>query len=228
MSYEEKMAAIQKLRGQVSSMANMVEAKERNLSNKESLLRQGQIPTDNPRDVEKNMMRNLGPMLAPGNLGDINKIIWPFYFTTESPGTPIAPNETFQTGFSVTQEAAFIMMSYTKVVYNAGTLAAPAAVWTYADPNTNTLINRSPGLVYTLRDGSSARQLFNSAIELGHHGNPRFPTKWPRPIMFLPNQVIQIAFTNTDPQNLYVPFITGFGYRMRVEDAQNFLSLIYA
>lgn len=222
MSMQQKMSELQKLRAQVASIANTIQAKERNLNIKEQQIRQGQLPVENAKDLEVNMARNLGPTLSPGNLGDINKIIWPYYFTTEIPDGPIAPNETFQTGFSITQEAAFIMMSFTKVVYDGA-----STPWSYLDPNTPGLSNRAPGLSFTIRDGSSSRQFFNSAIEMGHYGNPRFPTKLPRPIMFLPNQIVQIAFTNSHPTREYVPFITAFGYRMRIEDSQRLLSLVY-
>jgi hypothetical protein len=87
--------------------------------------------------------------------------------------------------------------------------------------------NSCPGLQFGIRDGSSSRQFFNTPMEINHYGNPRFPTKLPRPIMFLPRQNVQIQFTNTHPTNRYLPVITGFGYRMRIEDAQNFLSLVY-
>jgi hypothetical protein len=225
MSYEQKMSELQRLRSQVDSLSQIVQSKARNLDMKENQLRQGQISVENARDLEVNMNRNLGPMLAPGNLGDINKIIWPYYFSTELPAEPIGPNETFQTGFSITQEAAFIMMSYTKVVYDA---TPPFDVaWQYLNPNEDGIDNLAPELTFTFRDGSSSRQFFNSAIEIGHYGNPRFPTKFPRPIMFLPNQSVQVAFVNSHPTREYVPILTAFGYRMRIEDAQNLLSLVY-
>lgn len=224
MSYEEKFAYLQKLQSQVSSIGNMVTAKERNIMEKESLMRQGQVPNQGPQDLEKNMRRNLGPMLAPGNLGDINKVIWPYYFSTEVPTSPIAANETFQTGFSVTQEAAFVLMSFTKAIYVESGL-----IWQYLNPNDeSTLTNQAPNLTFTLRDGSSSRQFYNQPMQMQNYGNPRFPTKLPRPVMLLPNQVMQVAFVNSNASLSYIPRMTFFGYRIRIEDAQNFLSLMYA
>lgn len=224
----EKIQMIQKLRRQVTQMGQANDAREKNLDEKEAMLRQGQLPVRNPQDLERNMSRNLGPMLAPGNLGDINKVCWPYYFSTEIPQTTVGPNETFQTGFSITQEAAFIMMSFTKTVYLASGVTAPDyQPWTYLDPNQAGVANRAPGLTFTLRDGSSSRQLYDRPIEIQHYGNPRFPTKLPRPIMFLPNQSVQVAFVNSHAVNRYVPSITVFGYRVRIEDAQNLLSLVY-
>lgn len=224
-TYEQQLQILNNLRNQVSSIKNIVDKKADTLVQREALIRQGQVPMNNARDLGRNLQRNLGPMLAPGNVGDINKIIWPFYFSTEIPENSLGQNETFQTGFSVTQEASFILMSLTKTVY----IETAPNEFIYADPNeTSTAVNSCPGLQFTLRDGSSSRQFFNFPMEIGHYGNPRFPTKLPRPIMFLPNQNVQIAFTNTHPTNKYLPIITGFGYRMRVEDAQKFLSLVYA
>lgn len=225
MSYEQELKNLVKLRNQVKDIQQIVNSKAKNLQTLESQLRQSQLPVSNARDMERNMHKNLGPLLTPGNLGDINRVIWPFFFTTDTPEESIGQNQTFQTGFSVTQEAAFILMSFTKTVY----LETDENEFTYADPNDSSIANNlCPGLTFTLRDGSSSRQLFNTPIEMGHYGNPRFPTILPRPIMFLPNQNVQIAFTNTHPTNLYLPKITCFGYRIRVEDAQNFLGLVYA
>ena len=78
---DAQMQALQDLRRQVQGIADIVNSKSKNLEVKESLLRQGQIPSTDPRDIEKNLSRNLGPILAPGNLGDINKIIWPYFFS---------------------------------------------------------------------------------------------------------------------------------------------------
>lgn len=223
-TYEQKLQILNNLRNQVSSIKNIVDSKANAVAAREAQVRQLQVPMNNARDLEKNLQRNLGPMLAPGNVGDINQIIWPFYFTTEVPSSSLAQNETFQTGFSVTQEACFVLMSITKVVY----LESAPNEFVYADPNDYSVAaNSCPGLQFTIRDGSSSRQFFNFPMEMSHYGNPRFPTKLPRPIMFLPNQNVQIAFTNTHESNKYLPTITGFGYRMRIEDAQRFLSLVY-
>lgn len=226
LSYEEKMRQVQQLQAQVQGISSKVNAKANALAQKESLLRTGQIPVNNLRDLERNMSKNLGPMLAPGNLGDINKIIWPYFFSTEIPITAPAANQTLQTGFSVTQEASFILMSLTKSAFIQDALDPDK--FTYADPNDPSFgFDSTPGLTFTLSDRSSSRQFFNQPIGLSNYGNPRFPTKLPRPVMFLPNQSIQVAFTNSHPTNIYLPFLTAFGYRMRIEDAQNFLGLVY-
>lgn len=218
MSYERQLQELEMLRNQVSRLAEFVEGKEGQLKQMESMISQGQAQSNSPQNLQYNLRNSLGPLMTPGNVSDLNSVIWPFYFTTEVPEESIGPNETFQTGFSVTQEAAFIMMSYTKTVY-----LDDEGQWGYLNPSNSP---SAPGLQFTFRDGSSSRQLFNSPINIDLYGNPRFPTKWPRPIMLLPNQVMQVQFVNTHPTQSYVPFITAFGYRMRIEEAQKFLSLV--
>lgn len=223
MDYATKMKELQALNSQVQNIQAIVNSKANQIAIKESLLKQNQMPNDSAQQLEYNMANALGPLLTPGNIGDINSVIWPFYFTTDVPDSPLAANETFQTGFSVTQEAAFIMMSFTKTVYLVEG-EEPDESWTWLDPS---LQPSAPGLVFTLRDGSSSRQLFNTPINIDAYGNPKFPTKFPRPVMLLPNQVMQVAFTNTHPTNVYVPMLTAFGYRIRIDQAQKLLSLVY-
>lgn len=223
MDYEQQMAQLQKLAEQVKNISQIVDAKERAIQQRESLLRQSQLPNYSAQNLEFNLRNDLGPLLTPGNIGDVNSVIWPFYFTTDRPDTPLAANETFQTGFSVTQEAAFIFMSFTKSVYLVEGEDEDAS-YTYLNP---AFQPSAPGLVFTLRDGSSSRQLFNRPINIDNYGNPRFATKLPRPVMLLPNQVMQVAFTNQHPTNVYLPFITAFGYRIRIDEAQKLLSLVY-
>lgn len=224
MSFEQELARLQQLQRQVEGIQQIVNAKEHDISRREQLLRQGQRPNNSAQNLQYNMSNALSPMLTPGNIGDINAVIWPFYFTTDIPEQSLAQNETFQTGFSVTQEAAFIFMSFQKTVYLAQG-DEPDESWTYLDPDAGQ--PSAPGLTFTLRDGSSSRQLFNTPMAMDSYGNPRFPTKFPRPVMLLPNQVMQIQFTNTHDSNKYVPFITAFGYRLRIDEAQKFLSLVY-
>ena len=226
--FDQKLNELQKVKSQVDTMSAHLDAREKGLSMRESLARQQQTPNANARDLEFNMRNNMAA-LAPGNVGDINKIIWPYWFSTPAPATPIGAGQNFQTSFSITQEAAFIMMSFTKAVYKVNPDNANA--WEFLDPNNlNAPIYQAPGLAFTIRDSSSSRQFFNTPIPLSNYGNQRFPSKFPRPLLFLPRQQVQVAFYNqlTNANVSYVPFITFFGYRMRIEDAQALKGLVYA
>jgi hypothetical protein len=234
MDFQTKASILAKLQGQVQNLTQLVNSKANALKVRESQIKQGQLPNTSTQNLYQNLRQNLSGMgdvptaqnasppsgLAPGNVGDINMVIWPYFFTTDIPNLPLSANQTFQTGFSNTYEAAFIFMSFTKTVY-----LNDAGSWGWLNPDTQ--FPNAPGLVFTLRDSSSSRQFYDKPIDIDQYGHPRHPTKFPRPIMLLPNQVMQIQFTNTHPFNQYIPFITVFGYRLRIEDAQKFLSLIY-
>lgn len=224
MDYASKMQELSQLQHSVRNMTQIINSKETAVSRQETLLRQGQVPNNSAQQLKYNMSNALSPLLQPGNVNDINSIIWPFYFNTDTPDEALGANETFQTGFSVTQEAAFVFMSYTKSVYLAEGEDQNVS-YTYLNPDSQP---STPGLTFTMRDGSSSRAFFNTPMDMDLYGNPRFPTKLPRPIMLLPNQVMQISFTNQHASNLYLPKITAFGYRIRIDEAQKLLSLVYA
>lgn len=235
MTYQQKQLELQKLQQQVNGIAALVNSKEKSIQIRESQLKQNQaqlngmrgmrgMGANNPAaNLQANVATSAGQMLTPGNIGDINSVIWPFYFPTDLLDSALGPNETFQTGFSVTQEAAFVMMSFTTTIYLVEG-EDPNESWTYLDPDQG---ETAPGLTFTLRDGSSSRQFYNQPIPISGYGNPRFPTKFPRPMMLLPNQVMQVQFTNSHPTNSYFPLLTAFGYRIRIDDAQKLLSLVY-
>lgn len=221
MNYFQKCRELEEQKRKYENIKNIVDSKERNLKQLESQLRQDQLMTDDARDLERNLFASLGPM-APGNVGEINRVIWPFWFSTEMNGEGISQNESLQTQFSVTLEASFIVMAIAKTVYQTN-----VTPWNYLDPNADGLLGRAPGLTFTLRDSSSSRQFFGKEpIALGHIGNPRFPTMLPRPMLLLPNQMMEIQFQNSHPQNDYLPVLTFFGYRLRLENAQQILSTV--
>lgn len=223
MSYQAKLKQLEQKRASVKNLIDVVDAKEKNLRMLESQTRQGLVPTENARALELDLTKKLGP-LAPGNVGEFNKVIWPFWFSTELPQAGIGAGETFQTSYTVTLEAAFIMMSMVKVVYQTNVVP-----WNYLDPNQDGLVGMAPGLSFTMRDSSSQRQFFGrEATLVGNVGNPRFPTKFPRPMMLLPNQMMEINFINNHASNEYAPVMTFFGYRLRAENVDQYLSLIHA
>jgi len=219
MSTAQKMQMLQSLRKQVNDLNHYVASAEAQLTQKESAIRQGMSRAETPQQLERNLAKIFGPM-APGNVGDINKVVWPYMFTTAKPESSIGFQQTFQTSLSITQEAAFIMTSFTKAIYRDD-----GAAWTYLDPNIAG--GEARNLSFTISDRSSSRQFYNFPMQASMYGNPRFPTVLPKPMMFLPNQQIQVQFTNTHPDVSYIPTLTVMGVRCRIEDAQNILSLIY-
>jgi len=185
-----------------------------------SLQRQGLPSVQGASSLKQNLDQALPASLRPGNVGSINRVIWPFWFTFSAP--ELAPNSASQGFTTITQEAAFVWMSYTKSIYKK--TAGP--VYTYVDPDNYTAAGQTDGLKFTLRDAQSTRTFHNSPIEIDQIGNPQFPSVLPTPILFLPNSTIEITYQNDNASDTYVPFITMFGYRVRIEDAQKILSTV--
>lgn len=210
-----------RLKEQVEKQEAFLNARETALNNKEIQLRNDILPNNTPRNFMRNMKSALGETLMPGNVGDLNTVIWPFFFTTQF--SLVNPNETFSASYTVTQEASFIWMSYTKAVYS---YSAPD--FTYIDPDQPGAAGLAPNLSVTFEDSQSGRSFVNFPLDLDNVGNPRFPSKFPKPMLVLPNANMQIQFSNSDAANIYAPFVTVFGYRMRMEDAQRLLSTVYA
>lgn len=183
------------------------------------------------RVQEKEMaLKNGGPggnlsklpgMLQPGNVGDLNRVIWPFWFTF-TPAPELAPGESLGANFAVTQEAAFVVMAITKTVHKV--TAGP--VYTYVDPDDESIAGQNPGLSFYIRDAQSSRVFMQTTVQLDHLGAPRFPTVLAQPMLFLPNSVVEAGYSNAHPTDTYVPFVTMFGYRLRIEDAENIRSLV--
>lgn len=206
-------------------MDQKMRQKQRNLQmeaalKKRSLQRQGLPQVRGAMSLKQNLDAALPASMRPGNVGSINRVIWPFWFTFTAP--ELAPNAASQGFTTITQEAAFVLMSYTKAVYKK----TVGPIYTYVDPDDYTSAGQTDGLKFTLRDAQSTRTFHNAPLELDSVGNPQFPSILPTPILFLPNSTIEVTYQNDNASDTYVPFITMFGYRVRIEDAQKILSTV--
>jgi hypothetical protein len=207
-------------------MANdQMKQKQRNLQmeaalKRRSLQRQGLPAQESASSLKATLDRALPASLRPGNVGSINRVIWPFWFTFSAP--ELTPNSSSQGFVTITQEAAFVLMSYSKSVYKK--TAGPT--YTYVDPNDYTAAGQTDGLKFTLKDAQSTRTFHNAPLELDAVGLPEFPSVLPTPILFLPNSTIEITYQNDNASDTYVPYVTFFGYRVRIEDAQRILSTV--
>ena len=166
---------------------------------------------------------------APGNVGDINTVIWPFYFATEF--LEILPNTgggggsavgSVSSSFSVTQEAAFIAMWFTKVVF-LKTVIAGVTNYQYLDPDASAGGGKAVGLSVSFTESSSTRQLVNLTMNMDHIGSPRFPSLMPTPMLLLPLENFKTIYSNSG-NDTFVAFITFFGYRIRIQDINNIQS----
>lgn len=159
---------------------------------------------------------------APGNVGDLSNVLWPFYFTF--PASELAPGTTTQTTITITREAPFILMSFTKAIFLKTSVMPPE--YTYIDPDDESSGGSAPGLTFTLMDSVSKRQFTDRPIEIDHVGHPRFPLVLPTPQFILPNGNMQILWANANNADTYVPWMTAFGYRIRYQEAQEILSTV--
>lgn len=186
-----------------------------------SLGRQGLAKVDGAATLKQNLDRALPASLRPGNVGSINRVLWPFFFTFSAP--ELAPNSASQGFTTITQEAAFVWMSYSRAVYKK---TVGPVQYTYVDPNDYAGAGQVDGLKFTFKDAQSTRVFHNQPLEIDAVGVPEFPSVLPTPILFLPNSTIEVTYQNDNLTDTYVPFITLFGYRVRIEDAQNILSTV--
>ena len=210
----------QRLKTLVDKEDYFLRQKEKSLNEKEQRLKERMLKDSDPMSLKQNLQTKLPNYLAPGNVGDINRVIWPFYFTTDKVIVP--PESNVRSSFVVTQEASFVWMYYTKTVF---TLDTDDNLESYLDPdNVN---NFASGLSFTIRDPQSQRQFFNRPIDLDHVGNPRWPSTLPAPQLVLPRSSLEIQFFNDNTDTTYIPRITFFGYRIRMENANELLSTVY-
>jgi hypothetical protein len=185
-----------------------------------SMQRQGLPQNRSAQSLQSTLKKALPQNMLPGNVGSINRVIWPFWFTFTAP--ELVPNSSSSGFTTISQEAAFVWMSYTKAVFKK--TAGP--VYTAIDPEDETAAGGTDGLKFSIRDAQSSRVFHNNPIELDLVGHPDYPSVLPTPIMFLPSSTVEMNYVNESASDTYVPFITMFGYRIRIEDAQNILSLV--
>lgn len=119
------------LQVQLAQMNAANQAKKSQLDAREGALRQGTVPVNGPQDVMTNLRNILPDYLVPGNLGDVNKVIWPFWFTNITPELPAAVGGTQSQAtamVTVTQEAAFIITHFMKSVFVHTSITPPTPI----------------------------------------------------------------------------------------------------
>lgn len=205
---------LNKLMGDADQLQEQINRMAVSLLTRENDLAQKQMALDR--------LKKLPFYLAPGNVGDVNRVIWPFWFGTVRADVAASPAASVSTSFSVTQEAAFVAMSYTKAVFLK--TAGPFNV-SYLDPTYTNGAGKATGLSFRFRDAQSTREFMQAPIDIDNFGNPLFPTKLPSPMLIMPRATIEVGFDNASA-NDYVVFLSFFGYRIRLEDAQNILSTV--
>lgn len=202
------------------TQAKMLDYVQR-LERENRLLRQGQLPITSVQAAKTNLQGALPPELMPGNIGEITKVIWPFFFPARR--VRLEPGQSDRGSFTVTQEAAFVMTSLTKVVHreDGGGLVS------YIDPRDfDVAVGGANDLVYTMRDASSSREFQSLPLALDHIGDPWEPTPFPTPMLVRENGTIEFQLTNNSLTETYHAVIMGFGYRIRISQFEKILSQV--
>lgn len=217
-------AQVLQLQNDAQKIYDYVQQKAELLQAREEQMRKGLLHPDRVQALERKVRGTLPSWLSPGNVGDLNQVIWPFMFVTENL-SPIAPEQSLRTQFSNSQEASFVCTHFTKAVYRYDSVTGETV---YVDPNDSSTpgAGLATNLQFSIRDGISSREFFDSAANLDEYGNPLWPTRFPAPQFIIPRGTYEIIFNNNDPTLYYIPVITFFGYKMRVENADAMLSTV--
>ena len=209
----------EKLEAQLARMQTHLTKRENNLVQKQELLLES-----GPQGLQRQLSQ-MPVFLVPGDVGDINKVIWPSFFSTNVVSIP--PDSQVDSGFSVSKTAGFIMIAYSKMVSVEVDLGGGNFTYTYINPDDDGAAGKAPGLSFNFRNSSSTREYMDTAVNMDHVGNPRFPTYLYAPEMVFPNQNIGVSFFNNDPATTYRASLTFYGIRIRIEDSYDLLSSVY-
>lgn len=172
----------------------------------------------NVAELEKQLATKLPDMTAAG-IRDINQIIWPFVFSTGFVQTS-STRKFFEKNITITAEAGFVATKIIKQVFEK------------VGPNDYRMIETSDlsaaqldNLKITISDPQSGRNFFRNPMPLQNIGDAKFPTKLEGRPMILPNSALKVEFYN-DGAKEYYSNVSIFGYRIRIENAQELLSLV--
>ena len=179
--------------------------------------------------LANNLRSFLPNHLVPQNVGNINHVSWPFYYTvdfdlsTTSPWIANAGDLTASTkleaSFQVSQEAAFLLTAVTRHANQYGEAG-----------------DLGP-LQVEFRDRQSSRFFNNRPIPIQVFGQKGYETILPTPMILMPNAFFDITLSTflADGVTQDTPGDAGsgkhtftfIGYRFRIEDAKKVLSSIY-
>lgn len=172
----------------------------------------------NVLSLESQLANKMPDMTAAG-IRDINQIIWPFIFSTGFISTN-SVKKFAEKNITVTAEAGFVAVKVIKQVFEK----VGAGDYRLIDPDDYAAL-QIDDLKITISDPQSGRNFFKNPMPIQNIGNAKFPTQLPGRPMILPNSALKVEFYN-DGAKEYFTNISIVGYRIRVENAQELLSLV--
>lgn len=159
-----------------------------------------------------------------GSKGDINSMIWPFFFASEMKEVGAGKNEVLNV--TISQEAPFSLISIQKVVFR---WSDANSRWEYINPRAvdanGVEAGMAAGLKFSIVDTQSGRSWFGNPVSLDHIGGAEKPYVLPSPQLQLPNSNTEIQLFNNGSEKFMVGVLFQ-GYRVRIKDAQELLSLV--
>lgn len=172
---------------------------------------------ENAMNLNGQLKQVLPSYMMPGNVGEINKVTWPFWYRVSFDlgiDPTIGPSTRISQTFQVSQEACLLLMQVSRKPWtydNAGDLA-PLAI--------------------TIKDRQSSRQFNELPIPIQNIGKKKDGTVLPTPMFFAPNAIVEIELTSWIPADMASTGngrheFTFFGYRMRAQEAGKALSTIF-
>lgn len=206
------------VRLQESQKQQLKEIKNNTTRAKQLLSQLGTVPVaSSVGGLQKNLKNILPEHLIPGNVGHINTVSWPFWYSFNFDlGDDPSINSRYseKATFQVSQEAAFLFMGISRTFNSSGIESLPLAI--------------------EIRDNQSSRFFNNAPIPSQMIGKFGAPTILPTPMLIMPNGVFEMTLSALNPTgttsaangNGKVQF-TLHGFRMRVEDAGKVLSTIF-
>lgn len=172
----------------------------------------------NGQSLHARLAKLLPEHMVPGNVGGLNRVQWPFYhvfdFDFGDNPTLSYPASQQSASFQVTQEAALLLM---------------ALSWSPFDNGVSGL--KGPYNI-EIRDRQSSRQFNDAPIPMQMLGRRSQPTILPTPMLIMPNAFLDAVMrvwntTPINPQGSGKHQVAVFGYRVRPQDADKVMSLIF-
>lgn len=172
----------------------------------------------NVLELETQLANKLPDMTSAG-IRDINQIIWPFVFSTGFVRTS-SSKKFSEKNITVTAEAGFVATKVIKQVFKK----VGAGDYQLVDSRDYSA-DQFDELKIAISDPQSGRNFFRNPMPIQSIGDAFFPTVLQGRPMILPNSALKVEFYN-DGATEYYSNISIIGYRIRVENAQELLSLV--
>jgi len=187
-----------------------------------ALSSQEQVGTNSIKSLKDQLNDSLPSYMVPSNVGGLDSVQWPFFFSINfnMSLTPGWPNFTYSTqqsnSFQVTQEAGLLIMSISR----------------QSSIGVGNEAGNSAPLQLDIIDRQSSRRFMNNPIPLQTIGGYGLPTVLPTPMLFMPNAKLEITLSSMVNNGVAyagasLHQFTFFGYRVRIDNAENVLSTIF-